>query len=113
MEGATRANAERITGRALLEYDFSNDNLDLTLDQLENQSTGATPPPLIWSDLQQNDDGSFYIQGYGNDRAGTDLHPTLGYVDGDFYGPNAEEFAGVFERSGIVGSFGGKRQPAQ
>ena len=109
MRGATRAEAIPVMGDALLEYDFSNDILDLTLDDIGG-SQYSGPSSLVWSDLEQNADGSFYIKGHGNDRPGTDLHPTLGYVDGDFYGPNAEEFAGVFEREGVVGSFGGHRQ---
>lgn len=30
------------------------------------------------------------------------------YIRGEFYGPNAEEVGGVFERAGIIGAFGAK-----
>lgn len=114
MVGATRAEATPLSGNSLLEYDFSDDTLDLTLDQIAATDPGASytgPSSFVWEALQANADGSFYIPGYGNDKPGTTLHPTLGYVDGDFYGPNAAEFGGVFEREGVVGAFGGKRVP--
>ena len=33
------------------------------------------------------------------------------YADprGEFYGPNAEEVGGVFERAGLIGAFGAER----
>ena len=112
--GTTRAEGTRLNGNALLEYDFSDDTLDLTLDQIAATDPGASytgPSSFVWEALQANADGSFYIPGHGNDKPDTSLHPTLGYVDGDFYGPNAAEFGGVFEREGVVGAFGGKRVP--
>lgn len=99
-----------IDGTALLEYDFASDTVDLTLDPQNGPIPSEVPDNIIWRDLQVNDDGSFYIRGHGNHNRNSDPHPTLGYVDGDFYGPNAEEMAGVFERYGIVGAFGGKRE---
>lgn len=116
MVGHTREDGIEVMGNSLLQYDFSDDTLDLALSEIEASSRTVTrgesytgPKRFTWSDLPQNDDGSFYIRGHGNDRAGTSLHPELGYVDGDFYGPAAEEFAGVFERDGVVGAFGGRR----
>ena len=112
MVGVTRREGIELTGAAELEYDFGADHVDLTLDRIGNLNpTDAYngPNSLEWSGLRVNSDGSFYIPGHGNDRAGTDPHPTLGYVDGDFYGTKAEEMAGVFERDGIVGAFGGTR----
>ena len=45
---------------------------------------------------------------------GTHPDSEFGILDGDFYGPNAEEFAGYFERTmdgyELRGVFGGKRQ---
>ena len=70
------------------------------------------PPEIKWENVKQNDDGSFFIS--GNHKEGTAPDPELGILDGDFYGPNAEEFAGYFERSfglyDLRGVFGGKRQ---
>lgn len=108
MVGHTREDGIEVAGDSLLQYDFSDDTLDLALSEISGESYAGSQS-FTWSDLVQNDDGSFYIRGHGNDRAGTGLHPELGYVDGDFYGPAAEEFAGVFERDGVVGAFGGRR----
>ena len=115
MVGHQRADGLELEGDSRLEYDFGANTVDLTLS-----SIGATdrnggqnysgPNTFRWEDLRVNNDGSFYIRNYGNDRAGTELHPELGYVDGDFYGLKAEEFAGVFEAHGVVGAYGGKRQ---
>ena len=115
MVGHTRQEGTELVGGAELQYDFAANEVDLTLSEIDVSSILSPQPyngpdTMKWNNLPVNADGSFYIPGYGNDRAGTDLHPTLGYVDGDFYGPNAEEMAGVFEREGVVGAFGGKRQ---
>ena len=123
--GATRKLGIPLTGGAQLNYDFSNNTLYLLVDMTTDTDQQAALPFggisnyvlefFEWSDLQVNADGSFHIPGYDNDKPNTGLHPTLGYVDGDFYGPNAEEFAGVFERQygndgdSIVGAFGGPR----
>ena len=111
MTAIQRDSGSAVNGGSTLIYDFGDNTLDLSLNVREasNDGTYTGPDVFAWPNLQQNNDGSFYIPGYDNDRDGTGLHPTLGYVDGDFYGPNAEEFAGVFERSGVVGGFGGKR----
>ena len=114
MVGHTRSNGIELAGDAELQYDFAVNEVDLTLfgigvSSVLSPHTYNGPSSMEWSGLRVNSDGSFYIPGYGNDRAGTDLHPTLGYVDGDFYGPNAQEMAGVFERAGVVGAFGGRR----
>ncbi len=34
---------------------------------------------------------------------------TANYIRGEFYGPNAEEVGGVFERNDLLGAFGAKR----
>ena len=126
MTGATRKEAILVLGDSHLKYDFSNDTLDFTLQNMSSNIYAAPDDPkytgprrIQWPGLTLNADGSFYIPGYGNDKAGTDLHPELGYIDGDLYGPNAEEFAGVFERQfgndgdALVGAFGGRRVRAE
>ena len=52
-----------------------------------------------------NNDGSFYSPGNSNDLAADQPHPTLGFIDGDFYGQNTEESAGVFERDFVLGAW--------
>ena len=60
---------------------------------------------FVWRNLPVNSDGSFYMRGHSNDRQSESPHPTLGFVDGDFYGPNADETAGVFERDFVAGAW--------
>ena len=121
-----------VEGAAELTYDFSANEVDLDITDISAAEVDSPlggrytpvykgPKSLGWANLPVNSDGSFYIRGHGNDKAGTDLHPELGYVDGDFYGPGGEEFAGVFESApyavdstpgfSLVGAFGGRRQP--
>ena len=101
-------NGAAVSGASNLVYDFSDQRMDLTFSRIMGNGYSG-PESFGWSGLPLNSDASFYMPGYGNDNANADPHPTLGYVDGDLYGPNAEEFAGVFERYGMVGAFGGKR----
>ena len=100
-----------VAGKSMLEYDFSDHSIDLTLSDIAAIRGGSYDgdTKFEWKGLPYNDDGSFYMVGHGNHNKENDPHPTLGYVDGDFYGPNAEEFAGVFERDRVIGAFGGCR----
>ena len=103
-------NSNILYGRSFLDYDFVNHTVDLTLDSDPRRSTNGIRKSFEWHDLEVNGDGSFFLKGHGNHSPGSNPHPTLGYVDGDFYGPNAEEFAGVFERDNYIGAFGGDRE---
>ena len=112
MVGTEMSSGTRLFGDSLITYDFADNNVDVELsgispngvDQLSSGSYSG-PSSFSWTDLRVNNDASFYIPGHSNDKAGTVLHPTLGYIDGDFYGPNAEETAGVFERQGVSGAW--------
>ena len=112
MVGIEMSSGTRLFGDSAIVYDFADNNVDVELsgispndvDQLSSGSYSG-PSSFSWTDLRVNNDASFYIPGHGNDKAGTVLHPTLGYIDGDFYGPNAEETAGVFERQGVSGAW--------
>ena len=105
-----------MAGKSELVYDFTNDDLDLTLTITgEGGLSGAAyggNRTITWSNVKQNGDGSFFIS--GNHQEDTEPDPVLGVLDGDFYGPNAEEVAGYFERVSqdhyLEGVFGGKRQ---
>lgn len=81
-------------GDAIITYNISTNTVDVEIHPLGYLNDLR----FSWTGLTVNSDASFYIPGYGNDRSGTGLHPTLGYIDGDFYGPNAGESAGVYER---------------
>ena len=106
-----------IGGQSVLEYDFSNNTLDLTLTIEESGADLVSgeqylgKPSIEWTNVKQNNDGSFFIQ--GNHRAGTNPDATGTMLDGDFYGPKAEEVAGIFEDISnnyhLSGSFGGRR----
>ena len=116
----TVTKAGYVGGTSELVYDFATDTLDLTL-MITHDSTSAgvgfvSPYPgermIKWNDLRQNNDGSFFYR--GNHKSGIHPDPKLGMVDGDFYGRNAKEVAGIFERYMgdylVGGVFGGKRQ---
>ena len=112
MVGTEMQSGTQLFGDSAIVYDFADNNVDVELssispsgiDQISDGSYSG-PSSFSWTDLRVNNDASFYIPGHGNDKAGTVLHPTLGYIDGDFYGPNAEETAGVFERQGVSGAW--------
>ena len=117
MIGRTRADGIEVEGRSRLDYDFNDHSLDLTLEGIAPSERATTkgqgyggPTRFAWEDLQVAADGTFGLSTSGNDRAGTDLHPTLGQVEGAFYGPEAGEAAGVFERGGVAGAFGARRE---
>ena len=55
-------------------------------------------PVMIWDDIPLRN-GRFQERRSSND-----------YINGEFYGPNAEEAGGVFERYRLIGAFGAKRQ---
>ena len=96
-------------GFSTVTYDFSERDVDVSIELLGNHSFGT----LEWDNIPQNHDGSFFLQ--GNHLPNTPINLTgQGYIDGDFYGPNAEEVAGVFQRVYdsiyLEGTFGGRRQ---
>ena len=113
MVGTDMRRSSKLVGNAALVYSFVDNTIDVDITNIRKDTTaGMTsygdyngPNSFSWPDLPVNSDASFYIRGYGNDRSGTGLHPTLGYIDGDFYGPNAEEAAGVFERDWVSGAW--------
>ncbi len=112
-----------VEGDIELNYNFAASTIDVVISELErirasydsstqtvDKSSTSIDKRFEWRGLRVNNDASFYITGYDNDRRGTRLHPELGYIDGDFYGPNAEESAGVFERDYIIGGWLATRQ---
>lgn len=101
-------NGAQLAGEAVLTYSVSDNTIDVAFAQVsayDDSVTYSGPRSFTWNDLIVNSDGTFHIPGYTNDRSGTRLHPTLGYIEGDFYGPNAEETAGVFERDSVQGAW--------
>lgn len=116
MVGHTREGGVELQGRSRLDYDFAAGTLDLTLDGIAATARATArgqsytgPGSFAWGELPVAAGGTFGLAGHGSARPGTDLHETLGQVDGAFYGPGAAEAAGVFERSGVTGAFGARR----
>ncbi len=112
MLGTETRDGTKLFGDSAIVYDFADNTVDVEISNISPSGVRqpadraySGPSSFSWTGLPVNNDASFYIPGYGNDREGTGLHPTLGYIDGDFYGPNAEETAGVFERQGVSGSW--------
>ena len=111
MVGLSLDSGSPLAGESALTYSFGTNTADVQISGIraigDTPYTGSTS--LTWTGLDVNSDGSFYISGYNNDRSevtfSSALHPTLGYIDGDFYGPNAEEAAGIFTRSNVNGAF--------
>jgi len=84
---------QAVQGQAALTYDFG----DNTLDALFSNLRGARAyNDLSWTDLAVTN-GRFSQGGGANS------------IDGTFYGAEHEEIGGVFERSNLVGAFGGTR----
>ncbi len=102
-DGAFRDNV--LVGDADLAYTYSSDTggaIDAAFSNIENVRQGAahSTPSVRFDDVPVAPDGSYRKGGIGN------------RIHGGFFGPNHEEAAGVFERSGIVGAFGAKPAPA-
>ena len=109
-------NGSPLAGESVLTYSFSANTVDVQISNIRAVGDVASysgSTSFTWSGLNVNSDGSFHIAGYNNDRSGltysTALHPTLGYIDGDFYGPNAEEVVGIFTRGDVNGAWLSKK----
>ena len=85
------ANNRAVRGGAAISLtDFGNPRIDV---RLEPQSY----PVMEWHGLPLQS-GRF-----------ADRRTASDYIKGEFYGPNAEEVGGVFERNRIIGAFGAQR----
>ena len=67
---------------------------DLGNPQVDVRLTPQSRPAMEWQGLAVRNGGF------------SDRQTASNYIKGEFYGPNAEETGGVFERSGIIGAFG-------
>ena len=116
MVGIAMDSGSLLAGESALTYSFDANTVDVEISNIRSNDddfayTGSSS--LTWNDLSVNSDGSFYIPGYNNDRSidafNSALHPTLGYIDGDFYGPNAEEASGIFTRNNVNGAWAARK----
>lgn len=117
MVGRTRTGAVELVGTSRLTYDFAADSVDVALEDIAASSRAAAkgltyggPGRFVWQALPVAGNGAFGHLGSHNDRPGTDPDPGLGQVEGAFYGRQAQEAAGVFERDGVAGAFGAVRE---
>lgn len=86
-----------VQGDAAVVADLDNVNVDVAFTGIVNLDTGGARNDMTWTDLPMSAGG--FSQGSGSNR-----------IEGRFYGPGHEEAGGIFERGGIVGAFGAKRQ---
>ena len=112
MVGVAMDSGSLLAGESALTYSFAANTVDVEISDIraiDDVAAYTGGKSFAWSGLSVNSDGSFYIPGYNNERSVSDLnsalHPTLGYIDGDFYGPNAEEAAGIFTRDNVNGAW--------
>ena len=103
--------ADQVHGRSTVTYDFSDQTVDVELSEIVYTDTlqPAQEANVHWSDLPVLRDSSFFISGHGNHDSKQNPHRSRGYIDGDFYGTQGQEVAGVFETGRMVGAFGGVR----
>ena len=88
-------------GDATVVYDFAERDVDVALSIGSSDSLDGSRypgPDLFREDIPQHHDGSFLLQGNHKENTPLELEES-GYIDGDFYGPNAEEAAGIFDGS--------------
>ena len=105
-----------LTGTARITYSVGGNTVDVAISsitELEAEEGGcwfcvrsySGPTSFAWNNVPVQSDGSFYMQGHSNNRVTEQPHHTRGFIEGDFYGPNAAETAGVFERNFVSGGW--------
>ena len=90
----------RLVGDAALNYDMDVGGLDIAFSSIRNIDLGTahSTATVIFPDVPIGPEGIFSL-GAAGER-----------IAGGFHGPGHAETAGIFERFGIVGAFGAKRQ---
>ena len=81
-----------VVGNARLEVDFQSISLGVLLHDIERFKTGFDLSDIEWQNVPM-ENGTFQADG----------------LDGGFYGPNQEEAAATFDKNGISGAFGVRR----
>ena len=82
-----------VRGDARVTADFADMDLDVALTGIAGVESGDTYDDMTWEGVAMRD-GAFET-------------PAL---SGRFFGPGHEEVGGVFDRDGIVGAFGARRE---
>lgn len=98
LSAVTQSSSEFLQGDAMLTYTVSDTQglLDAVFSEITNLSRSAphSITEVRFSNVEVTSSGSFSQGDQGNS------------IQGAFYGINAAEIAGTFERSGILGAFG-------
>lgn len=97
-----RASASRgqvVLGDADVTVDFAADSMtaDVEFTGIANTESGEAWDDMAWRGMAV-EEGAFAHRDAADDT-----------ISGRFFGPGEEEVAGVFERGGLAGAFGGKR----
>jgi hypothetical protein len=86
-----------IFGDARIDIDnLSDPDVDVSFTGIRDVTAGTALPDMGWHDVS-------LIDGAFNDGSS----PT---ISGAFYGPVQQEVGGVFDRDGVTGAFGARRQ---
>ena len=108
MAGTESPSGVALVGEAAIIYTLSDNDVDVRLSNIAQRDDGnedldanfvryTGPNRLTWTALPVSATGGFATIQNNSVNTFHD-HTTLGYIEGDFFGPNAEETAGVFER---------------
>ena len=93
MAGFETRSGIKLNGRSTVTYSLPDNTVDVRLYDI-NGSGYRGFSEFNWEDVRVGNDGSFFFYGTGNS-----------YMDGNFYGPNAEESAGIFEQNFVSGGW--------
>ena len=93
MAGFETRGGIKLNGKSTVNYSLSNNTVDVRLYDISGSGYRGFSE-FNWEDVRVGNDGSFSFYGTGNSS-----------MDGNFYGPNAEETAGVFERNFVSGGW--------
>ena len=84
--------------------------LSLQAPAIDVELTPQSLPALTWTGIPVGEDGEFFeVLPTTADAPWPGPSNRSSYIRGEFYGPDAEEVGGVFERDGIIGAFGAGR----
>ena len=84
--------------------------LDLQDPAIDVVLTPRSMPAMSWKTIPVMEDGDFHQElAVTTDAPWPGPPNRASYIRGEFYGPNAEEVGGVFERAGLIGAFGAER----
>ena len=98
MAGFETRGGIKVNGRATVNYSLSDNTVDVRLYSISGSGYRGFSE-FNWEDIRVRNDGSFYFYGTGNS-----------YMEGNFYGPNSEETAGVFDRNFVSGGWFARKE---